>query len=86
MKWYSKEKRNVFESFIHSIHSNGWFIQELSKQLSGPLNHWFTQFVQNADSFILNNAMLLSDAQQFCCGFIGNIFIGKIEEKHAYCI
>ncbi len=25
--------------------------------------------------------MLLTDAQQFCCGFIGNIFVGKIEQK-----
>ncbi len=30
----------------------------------------------------LNTAMLLTDAQQFCCGFIGNIVVGKIEQKH----
>ncbi len=25
--------------------------------------------------------MLLRDAQKFCCGFIGNIFVGKTEQK-----
>ncbi len=30
----------------------------------------------------LNTAVLLTDAQQFYCGFIGNILIGKIEQKH----
>ncbi len=29
--------------------------------------------------------MLLKGAQQFCCGFIGNIFIGKIVQKQ-YCL
>ncbi len=58
------------------------FIQEWSKRLSmnGSLNHWFTRI----HSFIqkLNTAVLLGDSQQICCGFIGNIFIGKIEQKH----
>ncbi len=57
------------------------FIQEWSKRLSmnGSLNHWFTRI----HSFIrkLNTAVLLGDSQQICCGFIGNIFIGKIEQK-----
>ncbi len=25
--------------------------------------------------------LLIGDAQKFCCAFIGNIFIGKIEQK-----
>ncbi len=40
--------------------------------------HCFTRFVQNADSFTV---AFLGDAQQLCCGFIVNIFVGKIEQK-----
>ncbi len=29
----------------------------------------------------LNTAVLLGEAQQFCCRFIGNIFVGKTEQK-----
>ncbi len=30
----------------------------------------------------LNTAVLFRDAQQFCCGVLGIIFVGKIEQKH----
>ncbi len=30
----------------------------------------------------LNTSVLLTDAQQFCCGFIGNIVVSKTEQKH----
>ncbi len=56
----------------------------LSKE---PLDHWFTPFVQSKDSFrnqtygFIQKPMLLTDAQKFCGGFIGNIFIDKIEKK-----
>ncbi len=68
------------------IQSNGWFIQEWSKRLflfmNGALNHWLTRFVQNS-GFIQkrNTAVLLGDTQQFCNDFIGNIFVGKTEQK-----
>ncbi len=45
-----------FESLIHTIRSNGRFIQKL------------------------NTALLLGDAQQFCCGFIGNMFSAKLSK------
>ncbi len=43
----------VSESLTHLISSNGWFIQKQSKWLftNESLNHWFTWFLQTADSF-----------------------------------
>ncbi len=30
----------------------------------------------------LNTHVLPGEAQQFCCGFLRNIFVGTIEQKH----
>ncbi len=67
------------------IHSNGWFIQEFSKRLSLWMGYWNIVSHDSKCGFIqklLNTAVLLGDAQQFCYGFLGNIFVGKIEQKH----
>ncbi len=63
-----------FERVIHSGKVNGSFYER-------SLNHWFTRFVQNVDSF-RNTAVFLGEAQQFCCGFKGSYVLCKTEQNH----
>ncbi len=75
---------------VFMIHSFIQFVQtadSFRNEENGSIYEWpFESLVYTIRSkcgFIqkLNTAMLLTDALQFCCGFIGNIFVGKIEQK-----
>ncbi len=87
MKWYSKEETkstsskpavNVFMSrFVQTADS-------FRNSVNGSLFESLVHMIRSKHGFIqkLNTAVFLRDTQQFCCGFLGNIFVGKTEQKH----
>ncbi len=50
--------------------------------INGSHYEWAFNSLVHPISSKLNTSVLLTDAQQFGCGFIGNIFVGKTEQKH----
>ncbi len=71
---------NVFDQFVQTADS-------FRNEVNGSVYEWFFESlvhtIRSKRRFIqkLNTEMFLGDAQQFCCGFIGNSFVGKTEQK-----
>ncbi len=67
----------LYKSLIHSICSNGWFVQEFSKRLYEWGFESLVHTICSKRGFIqkLNTAVLLGDAWQFC---YGNVFSAKV--------
>ncbi len=72
------------DSFKRLIHSGIQQIDHFYKWAFESLVHT----IRSKRGFIqkLNTAVLLRDAQQVCCGFLGIIFVGKIEQNAQYCV
>ncbi len=71
---------NVFDQFVQMADS-------FRNEVNSSVYEWFFESlvhtIRSKRRFIqkLNIEMFLGDAQQFCCGFIGNSFVGKTEQK-----
>ncbi len=71
---------NVFDQFVQTADS-------FRNEVNGSVYEWFFESlvhtIRSKRRFIqkLNMEMFLGDAQQFCCGFIGNSFVVKTEQK-----
>ncbi len=54
-------------------------------EVKGSLYEWaFESLVHMIHSETKHHCVLLSDAKQFCCGFIGNILFDKIASNHIF--
>ncbi len=60
-----------------------WFIQtadSFRNSVNGSLHEWVFESLIHLIC-LKHRTALCWDAQQFCCGFVGNIFVGKTEQK-----
>ncbi len=75
---------SLSHSFIRFIQTVDSFRNQVNGSFYECVFESLVHTIRSKRGFIqkLNTVVLLTDVQQFCCGFIGYIFVGKIEQKH----